>query len=186
MKRFLIVVGLLLPLHGFSQSSVDRKQQELLGQGKLNVGITVGHSFSGNTGAITQATPRIQYFLTDGWSISAEGRYSKAGEDFTYVGAGLSTRYYFLRRTRFALFGQVGGTYGKSTYSKIEPTDPTRPLSSLAANSYQVNAGLGTHYRLGKRWSLEFTVERSKFQKLYLIPDYNSWQGNFSINYCLN
>ena len=185
MKRYLLVISLFFPACVFAQSSLDEKQQDLLRRGRLNLGVNVGGGFGGDRGNASQVTPRIQYFLADGWSVAAEGRYAKTGDYFSYVGVGLSTRYYVVRHQRFALFGQLGATYGQSKYTGLEPTNPFASLSGVKADVWQGNAGLGAHYRLARRWSVEATVERSQLQKAYLTPDYSQWQGNIGINYRL-
>lgn len=185
MKRYVLLMSLVLPVYGFAQSSPDAHQQDLLGQGHILVGVNAGGGYGSGIGTVSQITPRIQYFLKDGWSIAAEGRYVNTGAQFRYFGGGLSTRYYFLRSTRFALFGQVGATYGQRTYSRTEPTNPYQTLSGFKGNTWQANAGLGAHYRLGSRWSVEAMVERSQFQKASLSSDKSGWQGSVGINFRL-
>lgn len=184
MKRYAVFLSLFFLCVAFAQSSADDKQHDLLGQGRVQVGVSVGGGYGGYVGVTSQVTSRIQYFLKDGWSIMAEGRYTKIAPDFTYVGGGLSTRYYFLRGQRFALFGQLGATYGQSIYCSVERASPYQTLTSdRQTGGWQANTGLGAHYRLGKRWSLEATVERTQFQKASVIPDFSRWQGSVGINY---
>ena len=183
MNRYLLLLSLLLPLSVFAQVSVDEKQRDLLGQGRINAGVSVGGGYGGTIGTVGQVAPRIQYFLKDGWSIAVEGRYIRRSSAFTYMGAGLSTRYYFLRTKRVAVFAQAGATYGKGNYRTVESGSPYQTLSRLKPNAWQTNAGVGLHYRLGKRLSLEGTVERSQFRKDNTLPDFSLWQGNIGINY---
>ena len=184
MNRYLLLLSLLLPLSVFAQVSPDEKQRDLLGQGRVNAGVSIGGGYGGTVGSVGHVTPRIQYFLKDGWSIAVEGRYIRRSSAFTYMGAGLSTRYYFLRSKRVAVFAQAGATYGKITY-RLESGNPYQTLLRLKPNAWQANAGVGAHYRLGKRWSLEGTIERSQFPKDNLTPDFSRWQGNIGINYRL-
>jgi outer membrane scaffolding protein for murein synthesis (MipA/OmpV family) len=172
---------------GKSQILPNAKQQDLLGKGHLNVGFSVGQGYKGSSSTTTYYGPRIQYFLADGWALALEGRYLKSNSyyPFTYLGAGLSTRYYFLRSNRFAVFAQLGAMYGQSNYDKYDPVDPFRSMDGVRNNNWQTNAGLGIHYRLGKRWSLEATAERSWLQSSYLTPAYNRWQASVGINYRL-
>ncbi len=185
MNRYLLLLSLLLPVSVFAQVSLDEKQRDLLGQGRVNAGVSIGGGNGGTVGAVGHVAPRVQYFLKDGWSIAVEGRYIKRSSAFTYMGAGLSTRYYFLRSKRVAVFAQAGATYGKATYRAVEPGSPYQTLTRLKPNAWQTNAGVGAHYRLGKRWSLEGTVERSQFPKDNLNPDFSRWQGNIGLNYRL-
>ncbi len=175
----------LLPFWSFSQSTADDKQDDLLGKGHWSVGVSGGGGYGSGLGAVTNITPRIQYFLADGWALQAEARYSRTGPDFSYLGGGLSTRYYFLRRNRLALFGQLGASVGQHVYSKVEPTDPYRPLSALKGTTWQLTAGAGAQYRLGARWSIEASVERSQLKQTYLIPDHSGWQGNIGLSFKL-
>lgn len=186
MKRYLLLVGLVLPLTGVAQT-LTNKQQDLLGKGHINVGVNVGQGYRGNYPTTRYLSPRIQYFLTDGWSIAAEGRILKANSvyDLTYVGGGVSTRFYFVRGKRFAVFAQAGAVYGQSNYHKWDPTDVEASLNHIPNNNWQTNAGVGVHYRLGKRWSIEAITERSWLPTSYLTPDYNRWQTSIGINYRL-
>lgn len=167
--------------------SPDKHQQDLLGKGRVNVGVSAGQGYKGSYSTTNFYSPRIQYFLADAWSVALEGRYLKSASfyPFTYLGAGLSTRYYFLRGNRFALFAQLGAAYGQSKYEKFDPVDVPASINGIRNNNWQTNAGLGAHYRLGKRWSLEATAERSWLQSSYLTPAYNRWQASIGINYQL-
>ena len=194
MKRYVLTLYLFLPFAGAAQSVVgDEKQQDLLGQGHLSIGISVGGGYRGTYPNINYITPRIQYFLKDGWSIAAEGNYLKSESAFTYVGAGLSSRYYFLRRKRLALFAHLGASYGKSDYnsSLSKPAFDPNNRQSRINNNWQLNAGLGAHYRLGKRWTVEAVAGRSWLQNLnpplysFIPADYNRWQVSVGISYRL-
>ncbi|MBC3785682.1 outer membrane beta-barrel protein [Spirosoma utsteinense] len=192
MKRCVLLLGLFLPLFGSAQTVFDEHQRDLLGKGRLNVGISAGQGYKGSRPTTIFYSPKIQYFLADGWSVTLEGRYLKTTSSdylssfpFNYAGAGLSTRYYFLRGNRFALFAQVGALYGQSNYDRFEPTDPFSTMNGIHNMNWQTNAGLGAHYRVGRRWSVEATVERSWLPSSYLTPDYNRWQAGIGINYRL-
>lgn len=186
MRPCLLLLYLILPLVGRTQTLTNNKQQDLLEKGHVIVGISVGQGYRGTYPVTNYISPRIQYFITDGWSIAVEGRFLKANSvyDLTYVGGGLSSRYYFLRGNRFAVFAQLGGVYGQSKYDRFDPSD-IRSLNGTRNNNWQTNAGLGVHYQLGKRWSLEAVAERSWLQSSYLTPDYNRWQASIGINYQL-
>lgn len=193
MKRYVLLLSLFLPLFGSAQATLDEHQRDLLGKGHLAVGVSVGQGYKGSRQTTTSFSPRIQYFLADRWSVALEGRYLKSTSSdfpysfpFSYVGAGLSTRYYFLRGRRLALFAQLGALYGQSKYDRYEPSDPYTTIKGGARNNnWQTNAGLGAHYRLGKRWSLEATAERSWLPSSYLTPDFNRWQASIGLNYRL-
>lgn len=185
MRHYLVMAFIFLPFLSFAQSNTDSRQSDLLGQGHITVGVSAGGGYGNGLGTVTTITPRIQYFLADGWALQAEARSIKTGAYFSYLGGGLSTRYYFLRSNRFALFGQVGASIGRHTYSKIEPTDPSRPLTPLKGDTWQVTAGAGAHYRLGGRWSVEANVERSQLKQVYLIPNHSGWQSNIGLNFRL-
>ncbi len=187
MKCYVVLLGLFLPFIGSAQTVLKEHQQDLLGRGHVNVGFSVGQGYKGSYSTTNYYVPRIQYFLANGWSVALEGRYLKSNSfyPFTYLGAGLSTRYYFLRTNRFALFAQLSAVYGQSKYDKYDPVDPIASMNGIRNNTWQTNAGLGAHYRLGKRWSLEATAERSWVQSSYLTPDYNRWQVSVGINYRL-
>ena len=174
MKRlFLLALALSAVTGSFAQ--VNRtpdhaadKQPDLLSQGKLHVGLNVNVGYGGSLVGMTgRVVPRLQYFLKDGWSVALEGRYETTGNQFRYVGAGLSTRYYFIRDRRLAVFGQAGATYGQSRYltyySSANPYNPINPgtLHEQKTNALQVLAGLGVHYRIANRWSLEAVAERT-------------------------
>jgi outer membrane protein assembly factor BamA len=187
MKQIVLLSILMLPLLATAQVQVNEKQQDLLGKGNMGVGISVGQGYRGNYPTTNSITPSVHYFLANGWSIALEGRYLKANSvyDFTYLGAGLSTRYYFLRGNRFALFAKLGVVYGQSNYHKWDPTDVEASLKDIPNANWQTNAGLGVLYRLGKRWSIEAVAERSWLPSSYLTPDYNRWQASIGINYRL-
>ena len=187
MKHFLALLGLALPMLGAAQSLSGDKQQNLLGKGHLNVGIHVGQGYQGSYPTTNFVSPSVQYFIADGWSVAVEGRFLNAMSlyDLTYLGGGLSSRYYVLRKKRFAVFGQVGAIYGQSRYHKWEPMDIEASLKAIPNANWQTSAGLGAHYRIGKRWSVEAVAERSWLAATYLTPSYNRWQVSAGIRYWL-
>lgn len=193
MKRFfLLVLASSAVTASFAQvgqtpdHTADR-QANLLGQGKLHVGVGVNGGYTGFAGLQGRVAPRVQYFLKDGWSVALEGRYEANGDFFRHVGAGLSTRYYVIRDRRLAVFGQAGAAYGRSRYLTYYPgADLYNPSTwyEHKANVFQVSAGLGIHYRLGNRWSLEAIAERP----LTSVGAYRGtgrWQGSAGVNFRL-
>ncbi|WP_093835029.1 porin family protein [Spirosoma endophyticum] len=190
MKRLLLLTGFLVPFLGFSQSPSDQKQSELLDQGHLNAGINIGGAFGPiSSGDTKYLAPHIQYFLKDGWSIAIEGRHNVNGNFSRYTGIGLSSRYYFVRDRRLALFGQLGASLGQSKFSGQALTDAMQylPISSYSYERYkawQKSAGLGIHFRIAKRWALEGLGERA-WTDLNRNISYRRWQGSIGINFLL-
>lgn len=191
MKRLFLSVLLLSATASLAQVDRDHradKQPDLLGQGKLHVGVNVNGGYGGNfVGMTGRVVPRVQYFLKDGWSIALEGRYEANGDFFRHVGAGLSTRYYFIRDRRLAVFGQAGATYGRSRYRRytFDPANPTQFWREDRANAWQVSAGLGVHYRIANRWSLEALSERTLTNNVGTFRNYGRWQGSVGVNFRL-
>ncbi|MBC3785680.1 autotransporter outer membrane beta-barrel domain-containing protein [Spirosoma utsteinense] len=189
MKNYLLVVSLLFPLYASAQLATNNKQQALLEKGQLSAGLIVGGGWEyGNFQG--RITPRLQYLLKDGWSIALEGRYTNIrGPEFRYRGAGLSTRYYFIRDRRLALFGQLGATYGQSTFLSVnyirdaQGTVITWDTYRDRSNAFQSHAGLGVHISLNQRWSIEGMAERTLTNNIGSSLDYSRWQGNLGVNY---
>ncbi|GAB4031371.1 outer membrane beta-barrel protein [Spirosoma jeollabukense] len=193
MKRYLLLFCLVSPLVGKTQTVSDDKQQDLLGKGHINVGVNVGQGYRGTYPTTTYVSPRIQYFITDGWSIAAEARYLVSNiypqtvdkPDYRLKGGGLSTRYYFLRGKRLAMFGHIGASYGQSTLRMRSDAPPGRGYT------WQTEVGLGAHYRVGKRWTVEAMTGRSWSSNsndgYYLTPpdDFNRWQVSIGVNFRL-
>ncbi|NID08863.1 outer membrane beta-barrel protein [Fibrivirga algicola] len=190
MKRLLLVAGFLVPLFGFSQSPSDQKQGELLGQGHLSAGINVGGAFGPiSSGDTKYLAPHIQYFLKDGWSIALEGRHNANGNFSRYTGLGLSSRYYFVRDRRLALFGQAGASLGQSKFSgqALEAAIqylPTTTYNYERSTAWQTSAGLGVHFRIAKRWALEGIGERA-WTELTKTLSHQRWQGSVGINFLM-
>ena len=197
MRTYLLTFCLLISLIGRTQSLTDNRQGDLLGKGHLNLGMNVGEGYRGTYSTIDFVNPHLQYFLRNGWSIALEATYLESRTTYKYKfgGVGLSTRYYFLRQKRFALFAQAGALYGKSQYYpfQFDPRDPQYVFN----HNLQVNVGLGIHYRLAKRWSVEVLGGRSWLSNptqpgsagLLVAPsipaDYNRWQVSFGVHYRL-
>ncbi|WP_460981270.1 outer membrane beta-barrel protein [Spirosoma fluminis] len=157
----------------------------MLGQGRLNIGVGVSGGYGGFVGNSGHVVPRLQYFLTDGWSVSLEGRYDiNSGSQTKFMGGGLSTRYYVLRTRRFAVFGQLGATYGQSRYY-ADANGPNKYGSGTPqyTGTFQTNAGLGVHYRLGNRWSLEAGSERVLTNSTQSTIDASPWRANIGLNF---
>ena len=192
MKRLFLSVLILSATTSFAQVSQtsDRatdRQQDLLGQGKLHVGVDVNGGYAGFTGLRGRVVPRLQYFLKDGWSVALEGRYEATGDFFHHFGAGLSTRYYFIRDRRLAVFGQAGATYGRSRYLRYYPGADLYNRDTWfeqKQNVFQVSAGLGVHYRIANRWSLEVIAERP-LTNVGAFWDTGRWQGSVGVNFRL-
>lgn len=164
MKRQFSLLFVLLPLVAVAQTQPKSKQNDLLGQGKFSIGLGLGGGTSGPAGTYGRITPRAQYFVKNGWSVNVEGRHETSGKQYSYSGAGLTTRYYFLRTSKVTVFGQAGYFYGQSrnrTYTfEATPTGGTLRVEETKRFG-MVNAGVGAQYQLGKRWSLEAIHERN-------------------------
>ncbi|GAB3786074.1 hypothetical protein GCM10028818_48850 [Spirosoma horti] len=198
MKRYVLLFGLFLPLLASAQTVFDQHQQDLLGKGHLTVGVEVGQGYrGGGYPIITHIAPRIQYFILDGWSVAVEGRYLQSNvlryvpnkADYKFLGGGLSTRYYFLRGKRVAIFAQLGTVYGRNDFN---PMPPNPYSQSVYSTNWQTNAGLGVHYRISKRWALEAMGSRSWLNTPLLglqgytpDPNFNRWQFSVGISYRL-
>lgn len=198
MKRCVLLISLFLPLLGFAQVTFDEQQQDLLGKGHVHVGVNVGQGYrGGGYPTISYISPRIQYFITNGWSIAAEGRFLTSNihhqsgnkPDYKLFAGGLSTRYYFVRTKRLAVFTHVGAVYGQSEFH-LRPDAPASPAT--ISNTWQTEVGLGAHYRVNKRWSIEVMGGRSWLNNStvtssgFLPPaEFNRWQASIGINYRL-
>ncbi len=185
---FFTTLGVLTMTFALAQTSpdakpTDDKQADLLGQGRLNVGVGV------SVGSTSRVMPRLHYFLKDGWSVSLDGRYETNRYNYLYLGLGLSTRYYFVRDRRLALFGQAGATYGQSRYQTLyNPTDPYSIYQRVGTRpnpAFQTAAGLGVHYRVANRWSVESIAERTLTNHVGATLQYSRWQGSVGVNFRL-
>ncbi|WP_080240223.1 outer membrane beta-barrel protein [Spirosoma rigui] len=187
MRHFVLLLALVLPRLSVAQSAPDAGNPNFLAKGQVVVGLSVGSGYKGNKPETRSLIPRLHYFLADGWSVAVEGRYLKATSlyDFTYLGAGLSTRYYVVRGKHLAVFAQLGALYGQSTYHRFDPTDYLATMNGVRNSNWQTSAGLGVQYRAGKRWSIEAQAERNWLPASYLTPAYNRWQAGIGLNYHL-
>ncbi|GAB3689042.1 hypothetical protein GCM10027592_04900 [Spirosoma flavus] len=186
MKPCILLLCLIAPLAGKAQKQADNKQQNPLKKGNVVLGLSAGHGYRGNYPTTTSVSPQVHYFLSDKLSVAVTGRYMKAKSTYsiTYLGAGASTRYYYVKTNRFTLFGQVGATYGQTTYDRFDPSD-LRSVNGTRNNNWQTNAGIGAQYHVGKRLSVEAVGERSWLPSSDLTPSYNRWQTSIGVNYKL-
>ena len=167
MKNHILLLILLLPMCALAQSSPETPW---LKKGEIQVGVGVGRGWGGYAGFVARATPYIQYFIKDRWSLRLEGEYETyqltkkrdqiAGRSQGF-GVGVSTQYYFLKRDRFALYGKVGYSYGKTTNNVYDPIDPSGPPTRTIQSNYnRVSLGVGAQYRLGERWLINGLIEQ--------------------------
>ncbi|MBD2703458.1 outer membrane beta-barrel protein [Spirosoma sp. BT702] len=186
MKPCLVLLCLIIPFAGEAQKLPDSKYQDPLKKGNITLGFNVGQGYRGRYPTTTFIAPQIQYFLSDRLSVAVVGKYLKAKSTYsiTYVGAGASTRYYFIKTNRFTVFGQAGATYGQTTYDRFDPSD-LRSLNGTRNKNWQTNAGLGIQYHAGKRLSFEAVADRSWLPASYLTPEYNRWQTSVGVHYRL-
>lgn len=186
MHKYLAVIILLTPLCGMSQS-VDNHQENLLGKGKLHIGASLSQEL-GNTLGINRAfAPRLQYFVSKGWSVALEGTFERnAATQNTMSGAELNTRYYFLRAQRVALFGEFGATVGSGKTYYLD-TNGMGARGIETNTVFRTHAGLGVHYRLGERWSIEAGATRrlSNTQNATNLPGYAPWRASVGVNFRL-
>ncbi len=193
---FLTALGVLTTTFTLAQVSpnaepTNDKQRDLLGRGTLNVGVNVSAGYGGYVGLNGRVVPRLQYFLKDGWSVALEGRYETNGNQYQYAGAGVSTRYYFVRDRRLALFGQAGIAYGQGlsrfplyNLGGLDPLLPI-PYQERRTRTVQSAVGLGVHYRVARRWSLEGVIERTLTRNIGLSTN-SRWQGSVGVNFRLS
>lgn len=189
MKKNLLLVAFFLPLASSAQSiDNDGKQQGLLGAGKTNLGVGIARSYGGNSISFaTQLTPRLQYFIKDGWSVAVEGELSRNyGTQNKFNAAGLTTRYYFLRSHRLALFGEAGASFGRATIS-VDASDTYGMGARIVekATRFQTKVGLGVHYRLSDRWSLEGNATHNSGSRGMADTDFGRWRTGIGVNFRL-
>ncbi|MBD2755442.1 outer membrane beta-barrel protein [Spirosoma sp. BT704] len=191
MRLYVCLLCLILPFA--TRAQTNDHQQDLLGRGHINVGVRIGQGYRGTYPTTTYVSPQLHYFITDGWSVALEARYLVSNvypqtvdkPDYRLKGGGLSTRYYLLRGKRLAMFAHAGASYGQSTL-RMKSDAPAG-----TGYTWQTEVGLGAHYRVGKRWSVEAMVGRSWSRNsnggYYLTPpdDFNRWQASVGINYRL-
>ncbi len=193
MKRFFLMLGLAFPTALLAQiePATDDKQTDLLGKGTIGVSLnaTGGYaSYASFMGATYRLTPRLSYFLKDGWSVSLEGRYEKYAELNRYTGVGVSTRYYFVRNPRLALFLQAGVTAGQSKFTSQfrDAWEIYRGTGSVTTRAIQTNVGLGMQYRLSSRWAIEGSMEGTSIKREAFNTPLYRLQGNVGVSFRLN
>ncbi len=170
MKNLVILIVFLLPVCSLAQTSGNSPWLE---KGEIQLGVGFGPNFGGYGGASTRTAPYIQYFIRDRWSVRLEGQYESGGfkqerhrdirvEQPQYLGAGLSTQYYFLKSDRLSVYGQAGYSMGRySVFYAGGFFDYLRPRErSLMSNFNRFGLGVGAQYRMGDRWMLNASVER--------------------------
>ena len=113
------MLGLLIPTTLLAQTEpvANNKQTDLLGKGTVGISLNASGGIAGYQGATYRFVPRASYFLRDGWSVSLEGRHEDFANLNRYTGVGVSSRYYFVRDRRLALFLQAGLTAGRSQFT---------------------------------------------------------------------
>lgn len=191
-RFFLLIVSLsgmtTAPL--LAQPTIDSKQADWLGKGAIQAGVSVSGSYQYSSGLNSRFVPRLHYFVKKGWSVGLEGRYQTNGRQSQYAGVGPTTRYYFIRFPRLAVFGQAGATLGQTryrTYSTegIDPLLPTGNRREQKLRTWQAAAGLGMHLRVSNRWAIEAFGERTLTNPRGASRSYGRWQGSAGATYRL-
>lgn len=202
MKRLLLPFLFLVPLASYAQTSNSTEPPSLLDKGILNVGLNIGSGGQANDSQTSlHFSPRLQYFVANRWAFALDGRYEqkKSSRD-RFIGAGLSTRVYFLNARRLAIFGQAGAVVGQSRdyYTNDwgwcgvgRPNDYQPERNHSNSVDLQAAASTGVRYSLCKRLSLEASVERVLFDSRsgdsrgcsYTIT--GAWRAGVGVNYRL-
>ncbi len=193
MNRFFLLIVSLSSVTAsrlLAQHTIDSRQADLLGKGAIQAGVSVNGSYQYSSGLNSRFVPRLQYFVKKGLSVGLEGRYQTNGKQSQYVGVGPSTRYYFIRFPRLAVFGQAASTVGQTryrTYSTegIDPLLPTANRREQKLKTWQAAAGLGMHFRVSNRWAIEALGERTLTNTKGAAKNYGRWQGNVGATYRL-
>ncbi len=165
MKRIILLALLGLPLTTLAQQPAptpDDHQTDLLGKGTVGVSLNGAGGYGSYRGTVYRFTPRVSYFLRDGWSVSLEGRHENYSRVHRYNGLGVSTRYYFVRDRRLALFLQGGITAGQTKANFFVRDAVTGNYTGeyrYNTPTVQGNLGVGAHYRLSSRWAIEGNLE---------------------------
>lgn len=187
MKRFFLILGLVFPttLLAQTESAADDKQTDLLGKGTVGVSLNATGGYASFRGVTYRLTPRVSYFLNDGWSISLEGRQEKYAELNRYTGLGVSTRYYFVRDRRLALFLQAGVTAGQSQFTSQfrDAWAIYQGTGSVTTRAIQTNVGLGMQYRLSSRWAIEGSMEGTATKRQLFNSTLYRVQGNVGVSF---
>lgn len=184
MSKYVAIILLLTPFWGVAQSD-DTRQESLLGKGKLHIGVGLSQEIGGNFGINRAFSPRLQYFVSNGWSVALEGTFEKnSATQYTMNGVGLNARYYYLREQRLALFGEIGVMGGRNKIYFID-TNGTGSRGQETITVFRTHAGLGAHYRLGEHWSVEAGVARmlSNSQNATNLPGYAPWRAKVGVNF---
>ncbi|WP_460948037.1 porin family protein [Spirosoma daeguense] len=144
------------------------------------MGLHIGQE---NTSTANFFSPQIQYFLADRWSVSVVGRYQKerSNQKLSYLGAGGSVRYYFIKADKYALFGQAEGLCGKNHHGNGQPASVESSQKTLRNTNWQTNTSIGIQYQLRKRLTVEAIAGKNWFPSSY--P--NLWQTSVGIQYQL-
>ncbi len=184
--------------------SVQAQSPERTGlhKGNLVAGLSFGSGQQANDRETSlNFTPRLQYFVANHWSIALDGRYEQKKDSYNrYLGAGLSTRYYTLRAHRLSLFGQASATLGQTRDHDFFwgwcgtglPSDYQSTRYHSKRLDLQTALSAGTQYALGKRLSMEASIERVLFDTrtgdaydLSCGTINGAWRANVGINYRL-
>lgn len=198
MKKLLLPLFFLVSLNSHAQSPAV-EAPALLDKGTINVGLNVGSGEQANDSQTSlHFSPRLQYFVANGWAFALDGRYEqkKASRD-RFLGAGLSTRIYFLNARRLAVFGQAGAIVGQTRnydrfwYCAVGQVGPPPEKHYFQVVDLQASASAGVQYSLCKRLSLEASVERVLFDSRsgdsrgcsYTIT--GAWRAGVGVNYRL-
>lgn len=167
MKNYLLAAMLLSPLLSSAQSVTEVPS---LSKGTIQIGLVESVGYNNKSGGFIRTSPYAQYFLRDKWAIQVEGRYDFYGptsnEVDMYLGAGLTTRYYFLNTKKLSLYGQIGYFYGvrpNYTFEKVALGPAITGLETKTTYLTQgmLNLGAGAQYRISPRWSLNAQVEKN-------------------------
>jgi outer membrane autotransporter protein len=166
MKCHVLLLVLLSPLSSLAQSFPDTPW---LKKGEIQIGVGFSGGWGSNIGGVVRTTPYAQYFIKDRWAVRLEGQYEalelgkkrpQNSERSQSIGIGLATQYYFLKRNRFALYGQVGYSYGKQRINVYDITSSTAPTETIKGDYNRVGLGVGVQYRLGERWLINGVIEQ--------------------------
>lgn len=199
MKKLLFPFLFLVSLANHAQSPAAAETPSLLDKGVLNVGLNFGSGEQANDSqASLHFSPRLQYFVANRWALALDGRYEqkKSSRD-RFLGAGLSTRVYFLNARRLAIFGQAGAVVGQTRsydnfwYCGVGETNSEPKRNYAQVVDLQAAASTGIQYSLCKRLSLEASIERVLFDSRagdlrgcsYTIA--GAWRAGVGVNYRL-
>lgn len=199
MKKLLLPLLFLVPLASYAQTFNPTEPPALLNKGILNVGLNVGSGEQANDSQTSlHFSPRLQYFVANRWAVALDGRYEqKRASKNRFLGAGLSTRVYFLNARRLAVFGQAGAIIGQTRnydswwYCSVGEVGPPPEKHYFQVVDLQASTSAGIQYSLCKRLSLEASFERVLFDSRsgdsrgcsYTIT--GAWRAGVGVNYRL-